>query len=193
MVENVLKQTLPSPDSKLNVAPFALKDIPTNQQKPEWEFYFPALPDQMTSWLKAAIETEEPYKEFTARLGKWDREIPGGYMTGSVDLLFRHNDRYYIVDWKSNRRGGKQEDFDEQGVRNEMIERHYWLQYLIYTVAVHNYLQSIVPEYDYDTHFGGVYYLFLRGMKGEGSDGVYADRPPKVLIERLSAILGDFK
>ena len=67
----------------------------------------------------------------------------------------------------------------------------YWLQFLIYTVAVHQHLKATLPGYDYDRHFGGVYYLFLRGVDGRGG-GVYADRPPLALVEELSRILGDF-
>ena len=141
--------------------------------------------------LKAAIGKHPQYADFMKALGEWDREIPGGYLTGFIDLLFRHDGRYYIVDWKSNRRKGKQEDLNTKGVQEEMSLHGYWLQYLVYCVAVHQYLKAALPDYDYDTHFGGVYYLFLRGINGT-DDGIYADRPPKALIEELSSLLGDF-
>ena len=77
-------------------------------------------------------------------------------------------------------------------MREEIGVHGYWLQFLIYTVALHQHLRATLPGYDYDRHFGGVYYLFLRGIDGRG-DGVYADRPPLALVEELSGILGDFK
>jgi exodeoxyribonuclease V beta subunit len=73
-----------------------------------------------------------------------------------------------------------------------MVRGHYWLQYLIYVVAVHRWLRRRLAGYDYETHFGGVRYLFLRGMdpaRGAAS-GVYADRPSRAVIERLDALLG---
>ena len=76
-----------------------------------------------------------------------------------------------------------------------MTKAGYHLQYLLYTVAVHRWLRSRVAGYDYDTHFGNVLYLFVRGVRpawklADGSAaGVFADRPPRALIERLDALM----
>jgi exodeoxyribonuclease V beta subunit len=73
------------------------------------------------------------------------------------------------------------------------MRRHrYDLQYLIYTLALHRYLRLRQPRYGYDTHFGGVYYLFLRGMRPRHGPafGVYADRPDKGAVEALDALFG---
>jgi exodeoxyribonuclease V beta subunit len=139
----------------------------------------------------------DAYKKFIEALGEWDKEIPGGYLTGFIDLLFRKDNRYFIVDWKSNRRNGSQRDFTRKGLVEEVSLHSYWLQYLIYSVAVHQFLSKAIEDYRYDAHFGGVYYIFLRGVDG-GKDadghvnGVYADRPPEELVNKLSKILGDF-
>ncbi|MGI5870157.1 MAG: UvrD-helicase domain-containing protein [Kiritimatiellia bacterium] len=190
MVRRVLDCTLPSENDARGG--FALKTIGDADRIAEWEFHFPTPRDRRTSAIKSAVARHERYRAFTDALGNWDRAIPGGYLTGFLDLLFRHDGRYYIIDWKSNRRGGRQSDFDADGVREEMSAHGYWLQFLIYTVAVHQHLKATLPGYDYDRHFGGVYYLFLRGIDGSG-DGIYADRPPLALVEELSRILGEFE
>ena len=71
-----------------------------------------------------------------------------------------------------------------------MAQHGYHLQYLLYAVAVHRLLQQRLPDYDYERHFGGVMYLFVRGVRpGWSGAGVHADRPPRETIERLSALL----
>ncbi len=128
---------------------------------------------------------------FLAKLERWDRQIPRGFMTGSIDLVCEHGGKYYIIDWKSNRRTGRIEDFKLDDLRKEIAENTYFLQYLIYTVAVHNYLRGCKKDYEYEKHFGGVFYLFLRGLDAEGH-GIYYDRPTCDMISDLSNVLGDF-
>ena len=74
-----------------------------------------------------------------------------------------------------------------------MADHHYFLQYHLYAAALHRYLEKRQRGYDFDTHFGGVYYLFVRGMTGETETrdlGVFHDRPTKALVTALSALFG---
>ena len=75
----------------------------------------------------------------------------------------------------------------EARLAEAMAHHHYYLQYHLYTVAVHRHLAQRIAGYDYDQHFGGVYYLFVRGMAPAhpARTGVYFDRPPRALIEEL--------
>ena len=75
----------------------------------------------------------------------------------------------------------------------EMAEHAYFLQYLIYTVALHNYLKGCMRGYDYEKHMGGIRYIFLRGVERSTQRGVFKDRPAKELVEELSRVLGDFR
>lgn len=111
-----------------------------------------------------------------------------GMVRGSIDLVFRHNGKYYIVDYKSNFLGSSLADYNENALKKEMLHSHYDWQYLIYTLALHRYLQSVVPDYDYARDFGGVFYLFLRGMNGEPQSGVFYDRPSVELITELDGV-----
>ena len=71
-----------------------------------------------------------------------------------------------------------------------MVHQQYTLQYLVYTLAVHRFLGQRVAGYDYDRHFGGVYYLFLRGMDpARGGNGVFFDRPSRQLVEAADTLL----
>ena len=74
-----------------------------------------------------------------------------------------------------------------------MSASHYFLQYHLYAVALHRYLARRVRGYHYDSHFGGVYYLFVKGMApSTGPErGVFFERPPLARIQRLSTLFGD--
>jgi exodeoxyribonuclease V beta subunit len=68
-----------------------------------------------------------------------------------------------------------------------MAREHYYLQYLIYTVAAHRYLSHRLPGYSYSMHFGGAAYLFLRGIAA--GTGLFFDRPSEQLITALETAL----
>ncbi len=127
-----------------------------------------------------------------------------GFMTGAIDLVFRHpvDGRFFVVDYKSNRidpgasRRYPVGNFVPPLLQAEMEHHHYHLQYLLYSMAVHRYLRHrLGARYDLERDLGGVYYLFFRGMVGEGLDaagdaphGVFHDRPPVAVIEALDAL-----
>ena len=113
-------------------------------------------------------------------------------MTGKIDLVFEHDGRFYIVDYKSHALGSRYQDYAPEALQRIAYEQQHDLQYLIYSVALHRLLRQLLPGYDYDRHFGGVRYLFVRGLDPEREDesGVLSDRPPQALIERLDALFG---
>jgi len=110
-----------------------------------------------------------------------------GYITGIIDLVFEANGRFYLADYKSNHLGFSLDQYTPEKLAGAVHDRRYDLQYLIYSLALHRYLKLRLPNYDYTTHFGGVYYLFLRGMRAAHGDayGVYYAKPDKTLIEQL--------
>jgi len=116
---------------------------------------------------------------------------PAGMMTGAIDLAFRHEGRYYVLDYKSNHLGDSFEDYGEKRLQREIDRFHYDLQYLIYSVALHRWLKARSRDYDCERNLGGVFYLFLRGMRGGGTGdtGVYFRRPSTPLIEELDGLL----
>jgi exodeoxyribonuclease V beta subunit len=109
-------------------------------------------------------------------------------MRGFIDLVFEHGGRYYLIDWKSNHLGSRPEDYGQEALGAAMRDDLYILQYHLYAVALHEYLKNRVKDYDYDRHFGGTFYVFLRGVDpAMGPDyGIFRDRPARGLIEALS-------
>ncbi len=98
-----------------------------------------------------------------------------GFMHGFIDMIFLFQDKYYIIDWKSN--------YIEEGYARDQIEKnilymHYDLQINIYISAVLRWLEQLIPDYNYNKHFGGIYYLYLRGMDSTNHrNGIYFFRP----------------
>jgi exodeoxyribonuclease V beta subunit len=105
-------------------------------------------------------------------------------------MLFRFKDRYYLIDWKSNWLGSKPADYGLVGMKQVMLEHNYYLQYHLYTLAADLFLERRLPGYDYQTHFGGVYYVFLRGVDPKDpSRGIYRDRPAAETIRALRTLV----
>lgn len=113
-----------------------------------------------------------------------------GMMTGFIDLIFEHEGKYYILDWKSNFLGDDLKHYEHQAVLNAMNENNYHLQYCIYTVAMKRFLESKLGDsFDYNKHFGGVIYLFLRGVRKGDSTGIYTNKLTLEMVEKLEEIL----
>ena len=105
-----------------------------------------------------------------------------GYLTGFIDLICEYNGRFYVMDYKTN----SLPDYQSESLVQAMREHNYGLQYWIYALVLHQYLQNRLPDYQYATHFGGVRYLFVRGMRPElPMSGVYQDMPD---LQRLTEL-----
>lgn len=111
-----------------------------------------------------------------------------GMVRGTMDLIFSHQDKYYLLDYKSNFLGETLKDYDQTALKKAMLEHHYDWQYLLYVVALHRYLKIRLPHYDYNRDFGGVVYAFLRGMNGSPQSGIFFDKPDWQLIQQLEEL-----
>jgi exodeoxyribonuclease V beta subunit len=113
-----------------------------------------------------------------------------GFLRGFIDLVFVHRGRYFVVDYKTNHLGRTPGDYGADALGEAMRQGHYYLQYHLYTLAVHRYLTRRLKGYDYETHFGGAYYLFIKGMHPElGQSGVFFEKPPWARLQALSDLL----
>jgi len=110
-----------------------------------------------------------------------------GLITGVIDLVFEYQGRYYLADYKSNLLGGELQDYTSDKLEQAMLDRRYDLQSLIYALALHRLLAQRLPGYDYDQHFGGSYYLFLRAMRPRQGCryGIHFERPQRIVIEQF--------
>ncbi|MEL4300729.1 exodeoxyribonuclease V subunit beta [Shewanella xiamenensis] len=112
-----------------------------------------------------------------------------GMLKGFIDLTFEYQGQFYIADYKSNHLGDTIQAYHYGALKQAISDHRYDLQYILYSLALHRYLAMRLPNYDYDTHIGGCYYLFLRGMSVQYPGfGVYYDKPPKALILALDAL-----
>ncbi|MDO8418380.1 MAG: exodeoxyribonuclease V subunit beta [Agitococcus sp.] len=114
-----------------------------------------------------------------------------GFMKGSIDLVFQHNGQYFIADYKSNHLGHQLSDYQQQQLSEAMAHSGYTLQAALYALALHKWLASRLQSYDFEKHFGGIYYLFLRGMNANGQEGIHFWRPSLDLLTKLNALMGE--
>ena len=179
MLEDVMKTTLPGG--------IVLGSIPANRRLTELEFSLPS-PHMSARTLNDLLK-ELGYA--VPRLTFRDIE---GYLKGFIDLVFEHCGRYYVIDWKSNHLGYAASAYGPDELQAAMTEHSYHLQYLLYSLAVDRYLKHRIPGYRHDTHFGGVFYLFVRGVRpdwlnADGTPaGVFHDRPSAASLARLDAL-----
>jgi ATP-dependent exoDNAse (exonuclease V) beta subunit len=112
-----------------------------------------------------------------------------GFLTGFMDLVFRKDGKYYLADWKTNDLHGR---YAPEEVVQSMQECDYIRQYCLYLHALARWLKRVHgPAFDFTRDFGGVYYLFLRGMNGkDDTAGVFYRHPTKEDL-RLDQILSD--
>ncbi|TMP02236.1 exodeoxyribonuclease V subunit beta [Pseudoalteromonas sp. S3178] len=131
----------------------------------EMEFNLPL------SSLSAPKLNEILIKHFGFTQSKLEFSHVKGLLKGFIDLIFCYQGKYYILDYKSNYLGNTPADYKSDLLEQAMSSHQYHLQYLIYTVALHRLLKQRISDYSIDTHLGGVYYTFLRGMPA--GQGVY--------------------
>jgi len=164
-------------------AAFALAELDPRKLVPEMPFYF-HLHRATTPEINRIVAADP------AVLPLSFREMQG-YLTGFVDLVCEHGGRVYIVDYKTNNLGERQGDYHPDRLTQAMRQHNYGLQYWIYSLVLHRHLRTFVPGYDYGRHFGGVLYLFVRGMSCERPGaGVYHARPDAARLQALHVLLG---
>jgi exodeoxyribonuclease V beta subunit len=114
---------------------------------------------------------------------------------GFIDLVFKDDQgRYHVLDWKSNYLGDSCKDYAPGLIEHAMAETHYYLQALLYLLALHRYLQQQLPSYNVEEHLGGAWYAFVRGVdmnqpENEAANGFYEFTPSAALIQALDQLL----
>jgi len=165
---------------------FCLADLEPAEIIKEMPFYFHLQPSA-TAQINAILAATRAVAPITAKTLQ-------GYLTGFVDLICRYHGKFYVIDYKSNRLGNQLAAYGPEALEQAMREHNYGLQYWLYTLVLHRYLQNSLAGYDYDRHFGGVMYLFLRGMEPTvPGSGVYFALPERSTLDRLDGCLGRSK
>ncbi len=166
------------------------KGLILNQKTPsqrlvEMEFLLP-IEVLSAPALNRVIQRHDP---LSARAGDLGFHTVQGMLKGFIDLVFEHQGKYYVLDWKSNHLGDDPSYYHGEALRDAMAGHRYDLQYQIYALALHRFLRSRIANYDYEQHFGGVYYLFLRGMDGESEHGIFSAKPSKEFLEDMDKLI----
>ena len=183
-LEECLQAPLPAindPSAALDTTQgLTLGQLLPQQTLREVEFYFPlqqakqSTLGQILSRHRGGLPTALP-----------SHPVLQGMMHGFIDLVFEYNGRFFVADYKSNHLGDGLEDYHPQAMLEANQQHYYDLQYLIYSLALHRYLKQRIPNYDVNQHFGGVYYLYLRGMSPKASTGVFSKA---ISLEELTAL-----
>lgn len=137
-----------------------LCDISRNDRIHELEFH-----------LKTPVDTASDRLLFIDDEAPRPTTLDDGFLFGFIDLVFRIEGRYFLLDWKSNDLG---EDYSRERLDAEMNANGYDIQYRLYSLALLKWLEGFGLGAE---SFGGVYYLFLRGLReGGGESGVFFNR-----------------
>jgi len=172
---------------------FTLSGLEKGNWLAELEFFFPLrfiTPEHLGNCL-AKWGAQYAAADLSWICNALDFRPVRGIVRGFMDMVFQQGGRYYLLDWKSNHLGYRLEDYGREKLKTAMERNLYPLQYLLYTVALNRYLSLRVAGYDYATHFGGVLYVFLRGVSPDHGEqfGFFRDVPPKELIDDLTTCL----
>ncbi|MBM4939964.1 exodeoxyribonuclease V subunit beta [Vibrio parahaemolyticus] len=166
------------------------KSLLLNQKAPsqrlvEMEFLLP-IEVLSAPALNRVIQRHDP---LSAKAGDLGFQTVQGMLKGFIDLVFEHQGKYYVLDWKSNHLGDDVTHYHGEALKSAMADHRYDLQYQIYALALHRFLRSRLANYQYDHHFGGVYYLFLRGMDGQSDHGIFAAKPTLEFLQEMDRLI----
>ncbi|ALR14807.1 exodeoxyribonuclease V subunit beta [Vibrio natriegens NBRC 15636 = ATCC 14048 = DSM 759] len=166
------------------------KSLLLNQKAPsqrlvEMEFLLP-IEVLSAPALNRVIQRHDP---LSAKAGDLGFQTVQGMLKGFIDLVFEHQGKYYVLDWKSNHLGDDVTHYHGEALKSAMADHRYDLQYQIYALALHRFLRSRLANYQYDQHFGGVYYLFLRGMDGQSDHGIFSAKPTLEFLQEMDRLI----
>lgn len=164
----------------------SLSKLEAKHQLNEMQFHLPIEKLLSSSMLDSLANK---YDSLSQRCSPLNFEPVTGILNGYIDLVFYWQDKFYLLDYKSNWLGDNDLVYNQEVIQNAMINHRYDLQYQLYTLALHRYLRNCLPTYDYQKCFGGVIYLFLRGINANNpSYGIYYTMPSYELTKGLDAL-----
>ena len=188
-INTMIQHTLTMPLIK-NTPHLSLSSIAMSDRLNELSFYFP-IQSLTPKTLLSCFKTSDRYADYCDQLYKLSFRTLKGMMKGFIDCVIKMNGQYYIIDWKSNWLGNSYHEYHWSNLSKVMTHEYYFLQYTIYTLAVHKYLSIRIPDYDYTKDFGGILYLFIRGIHAEKGPeyGIFQDRLDEQLVHDFHRLI----
>ncbi|KQQ97009.1 exodeoxyribonuclease V subunit beta [Massilia sp. Leaf139] len=154
---------------------------------PEMEFWFPSEGLDLAE-LDRLCRRRLLGK--TVRPGLPERALHG-MLKGFADLVFEHEGKYWVLDYKSNALGPNDAAYTKRAMEEGMAGHRYDIQGAIYMLALHRLLQSRLGEtYDPAQQLGGAVFLFLRGIANTSTHGCCLLEPDVELLDGLDRLLG---
>ncbi|MFP3014132.1 MAG: exodeoxyribonuclease V subunit beta [Arsenophonus sp.] len=173
-------------DTPLLKNDFSLSKITFKYKLNEMQFYLPIEKLLTPSAINGIVNQYDNLSQHCLPL---NFQPVTGILKGYIDLFFCWKDKFYLIDYKSNWLGENIMAYNQEAIRSLMIDHRYDLQYQLYTLALHRYLRSRLPDYDYQRHFGGVIYIFLRGIDLNNTGyGIYHIIPTYELINGIDEL-----
>lgn len=162
----------------------------------EFEFNLPInkkvnLPKEIATLLAKYYGSNHPYVEACKSL----KTIDKGFLHGFIDLFFEYDNKYWILDYKTNSLNDYKSILNANDINNPLVivnaVNNYYLQYLLYLVAVKRYLQVSLGIENASNLIGGAIYYYVRGLFIEdvSQEGIYIDKECQNLIDELDKLL----
>lgn len=175
-IKNILEQEIFINDNQS----FSLKNLNNNSRISEAEFIFKLNKLNVDDLNKFFIDLCSQGKWLGDSIDPLSFNEINGFLKGFIDLTFEFNGKYYIVDYKSNYLGDKKQDYCRKNMEKVIAEKRYDLQYCIYTLSLYRFLKFRFPNKKFSELFGGVIYLFLRGIEKDNEE-----KDPESILLRL--------
>jgi exodeoxyribonuclease V beta subunit len=193
------------------IAGIALDDVAPQHRIAEFAFQMPAASVDWPAFAALGpahgLPPLLPYGAYFNRQAM--AQHVNDLLIGFVDAVVMIEQRYHIIDFKTNWLGASLSDYRSDKLANVIDDQHYHLQYLLYILALHRYLRAVLPGYQYAQHMGDAHYLFVRAFGldarpepgwpqserpqsaqiSETQLGHYRTRAPEALIVAMDAFL----
>ena len=178
---------------------FALADVSPDRaaRTAEWQFRAPrsdGAPSAIADLFEA--HDDDALRAYAPTLRTLRGDQAEDLFTGIADLVVQHpapsdeapSGAYYLFDWKSNHLGPTRDHYGPEAIDRAMRTHHYYLQAHLYAVGLHRHLRARLGDaYDPEVHFGGLAYVFLRGVSE--TTGWWTARPSAALLGALDTLL----
>jgi exodeoxyribonuclease V beta subunit len=157
---------------------FDLRDLENGKRINELEYHLKIKDNTKIKEITNILGTEEEQGE--AKIS--------GLLMGFIDMIFEKNGKYYIIDWKSNYLGNTLDAYRKENMEESIKANNYDLQYQIYSIALCKFLEQRIQDFDFEKHFGGGFWVFLRGCRTGKESGIYHFPPDKKLYKNLKSV-----
>lgn len=164
-----------------------LGSLPANDLRAEMGFHFSLDETSLQALQQACDAHGEP-----TLVPRGARHLVG-LMTGKIDLLFRHDGRIHVLDYKGNFLGTRIQDYQGTSLQRAMQHANYPFQALLYTIALERHLRLRLPAYDRARHLGDAWYLFVRAAGLAPSTGIWRHRFADGLLDDVDKALPGVK